>query len=527
MTNYNRYIYITLLAVLGLSAETSAQTTPPSQQPASQKTQYAPRLVVSITIDQLRTDFLEAFAPLYCSQGFKMLLSKGLVFSNASYPFMPIDRASATATLATGVVPYYHTVVGERWLDHQTLRPVYCTTDKNTADNILSSTLGDELKVATQGMATVYAIAPFRDAAILSAGHAADGAFWISDENGQWTTSQYYTNAMPQWLLTFNQLHSPGQTLGQTSWEPVIQLSGTFNYYQHVGNQTPFKHKFSGQRRFREFKASGMVNASVTDMAQQCISSTMMGTDRITDLLCLTYYAGNYDHKAMTDCQMELQDTYVRLDREIARLITTIQQRVGAEHVLFVLTSTGYSDEESADYGKYRIPSGTLYMNRTANLLNMYYGAIWGQGRWVETCFLNQIVLNHKLLESKRVSLAVASQRAQEFLSQLSGVRNVYTSQQLITSTSEQIIKVRNGFNPERCGDILVEVAPGWRLANEDNQDNMLSRASFTQFPIIVFGAGTKAGRVSDHVTVDRIAPTIARSIRIRAPNACSAEPLF
>ena len=166
-------------------------------------------------------------------------------------------------------------------------------------------------------------------------------------------------------------------------------------------------------------------------------------------------------------------------------------------------------------------------MNRAANLLNMYYGAIWGQGRWVETCFLNQIFLNHKLLESKRVSLAVASQRAQEFLSQLSGVRNVYTSQQLITSTSEQIIKVRNGFNPERCGDILVEVAPGWRLANEDNQDNMLSRASFTQFPIIVFGAGTKAGRVSDHVTVDRIAPTIARSIRIRAPNACSAEPLF
>jgi hypothetical protein len=294
-----------------------------------------------------------------------------------------------------------------------------------------------------------------------------------------------------------------------------------------VGDQTPFKHKFSGQRRMREFKASGMVNACVTELAQQCVSSGMMGTDRVTDLLSVTYYAGNYDHKAMTDCQMELQDTYVRLDREIARLITTLQQRLGADHVLFVITSTGYSDEESTDYGKYRVPTGTFYINRTANLLNMYYGALWGQGRWVETCFQNQIYLNHKLLESKRVSLAQATQRAQEFLSGVSGVRNVYTSQQLITSINDQTTKVRNGFNPERCGDILIEVAPGWRLYNEDNQDNLLSRASFTQFPIIIFGAGTKAQRITDHVTVDRIAPTIARSIRIRAPNACSAEPLY
>ena len=533
MTHYNRYLYITLLAVLGLSPEALAQQkdtlTAARTQPAAQKakTKYAPRLVVSIAIDQLRTDYLDAFAPLYGTHGFKRLLSQGVVFTNASYPFTPIDRASAIATLSTGVTPYYHSVVGERWLDQQTLRPVFCTGEKNTPDNIITSTLGDELKVSTQGKALVYAVAPFRDAAVLSAGHAADGAFWIDDKTGLWTTSDYYSKEIPSWLLTVNSLRSPSETAVKTPWEPVIQLSGTFNYYQHIGDQTPFKHKFTGQRRFVQFKASGMVNASVTDLAQQCISSCQMGIDRVTDLLSVTYYAGNYDHKAMTDCQMELQDTYVRLDREIGRLIQTVEQRIGKEHVLFVITSTGYSDEESADYATYRVPTGTFYINRMANLLNMYYGAIWGTGHWVETCFQNQIYLNRKMLESKRISLADATQRAQEFLSQISGVRNVYTSQQLIASTSEHIMKVRGGFNPERCGDILIEVAPGWRLQNEDNQDNLLSRASFTQFPVIIMGDGLKAERITDHVTVDRIAPTIARSIRIRAPNACSAEPLL
>lgn len=229
----------------------------------------------------------------------------------------------------------------------------------------------------------------------------------------------------------------------------------------------------------------------------------------------------------MSECQLELQDTYMRLDRELARLITTIEQRLGAEHVMFVVTSTGYSDTESSAYDQYRIPTGTFYMNRTSNLLNMYFGAIWGQGRWVETCFGSQLFLNHKLLESKRVSLTDAGQRAQEFLSQLSGVRNVYTGLQLLTSTSELTQKIRAGYNPERCGDIIIEVSPGWKLQNEDTQQTQLQRASFIQFPIIFYGAGIEADTINSQVTVDRIAPTIAKSIRIRAPNACMSEPLF
>lgn len=514
----NKYIYITLLAILGITPEMMAQN----------NIQHAPRLVVNITIDQLRSDYLEAFSPLYGADGFKKLLQQGLVFYNSNFPFSPIDRASATASVATGTTPYYHSIVGEKWLNRETLCPVYCAGEDMKPDGLSTSTIGDELKVATEGKAKVFSIAPFDDAAIMSAGHAADGAFWIDDRNGLWCTSPYYALQLPAWLLLFNETQSPAWDKTRQSWEPAFELSGKFNYFQHSANaQKPFKHKFSGANRIAQLKTSGIINAYVTDMASRCVAQEALGGDRVTDYLTVNYYAGTFNHQPVSECQIELQDTYVRLDSEVGRLVSEVQEIVGEENVLFVITSTGYSDAESADYEKYRIPTGTFYMNRSANLLNMYLGAIWGQGRYIESCFHNQMFLNQKLLESKRISLTDACQRAQEFLTQLSGVRNVYSSLQLLTSTSEQILKVRNGYNPTRCGDILIEVSSGWKLFNEDNQDTQLSRASFIQFPIIFYGAGTQAGRINDHVTADRIAPTIAKSIRIRAPNACSSEPLF
>ena len=406
-----RYISLTLLAAF-------SATGGKSEVPLTVKS--APKLVVNIAIDQLRTDYLEAFAPLYCNEGFRMLLAKGRVYENASYPFSPIDRASAIAAISTGTTPYYNSIVSARWLDKETLRPVHCvddskyggylTQDCSSPKNMSTSTIGDELKVSTDGTAVVYAVAPFRDAAVLSAGHAADGALWIDNDNGFWCSSNYYFKSNPSWIQAFNNLHA--NDIGNKDWEPANLLSGNFSYFMSGGAQKPFKHSFSGEHRYRQYKASGLVNESVTDMALQCVSTNAMGSDNITDLLNVTYYAGNFDHKTVSECQMELQDTYVRLDQEIARLVRELEHRLGAQHVLFVLTSTGYSDEETTDYAKYNIPTGTFYINRTANLLNMYFGALWGPSQYVEACFGTQIFLDHKQLEQKRVSFSEAAIRA-------------------------------------------------------------------------------------------------------------------
>lgn len=455
----NRYIYITLLSILGFNAETYAQVVV-----------QAPRLVVSITIDQLRTDYLETYAPLYSNDGLKRLLTDGKVFINGAYNFTPVDRASAIASLHTGTVPYYNGITAEEWLDKQTLRPQNCVRDQKIGYSpqfLGTSTISDELKMATNGVAKVFSFAPTADAAILSAGHAADGAAWVS--NGKWATTTYY-RPINQWLSGYTRLFLPGTD----------------------------------------------VNKAVTDAALKCLEQAGVGNDDKTDLLSLTYEAGR---------QME---SYVELDRQMALLLNGIERQIARDRVLFVITGTSSrEEEEESNQERYRIPTGTFYINRTANLLNMYLGAIFGSAKYVEFCHKNHIYFNHQLLRQKNIHLGEICSRSQEFLLQLSGVRNVYTANQLLTSDSYLLESIRNGFNVEKCGDLIIDIAPGWKLINEDTLEKSISRSAHVPFPIIIYGAGTKAERIQTPVTVDRIAPAVARAIRIRAPNACSSEPLF
>ena len=162
----------------------------------------SPKLVVTLTIDQLRTDYMEAFSSLYGERGFKRLLREGKVFRQMEYSFNVTDRASAMAALYTGTTPSMNGIIAERWFDPKTLRPKNCVddsafmgnyTDQNTAPTqLLTSTFADELKIATKNAALVYAIAPFRDAAVLSAGHSGNGAFWLNHATGKWCGTTYY-----------------------------------------------------------------------------------------------------------------------------------------------------------------------------------------------------------------------------------------------------------------------------------------------------------------------------------------------
>lgn len=466
----NRYITAILIAL-----STTGQ---------AQSLQSAPKLVVNIAIDQLRTDYIEAFAPLYGSNGLKRLLSEGRVYEAASYPFEPIDRASAIASMVTGASPYYNGIVSTQWLERETLRPVNCTDDSRYIDSparLYCSTIGDELKVATNGNAIIYSIASEKDAAILSAGHAADGAIWIDSQNGTFTTSSYYSKKAQKWLEAYKNVYS--------------------------------------QRTEDE----ATKNLAIVQAAKECISANAMGRDGITDMLFVTLSAKG---KSPKNWQLDIENVYRKLDKVIGDLVQGIEEKVGRQNVLFVLTSTGYTDEENVDYSKYRIPTGTFFINRTASLLNIYLGAIYGQGHYVEACFHNEIYLNHKLIEQKRLSLTEVLSRCQEFLILNAGVRDVYTSTRLLAAANN-IQKIRLGHNPAISGDIIIEVAPGWQLYNEDNQEKYTSRASLVPFPIIIYGACTKPEHITMPVSVDRIAPTIAKCIRIRAPNACKSEPLF
>lgn len=408
----NKYLYITLLSVLALHAEAQGQ----------KGTRQVPKLVVNITIDQLRSDYLELFAPTYGTDGFLRLMEQGVVFEQASYPFRDIDQASAISSVVSGTTPFYHTITGEQWIDRASLRPV-----TPTPSDLAVSTIGDELKIATNGRGKVFAIAPTKTIAELAGGHAPNNVYRNSYGRKKWTSTD------------------------------------------------------------------------ITTQALQSISQESLGQDSIPDLLLLTYEAGGQD-----------QQTYQQLDQEIARLVSQTETQVGKGNTLYVITSTGYCEENSTNYKIYHIPSGTFYINRTANLLNMYFGGLWGSGKYVETYFKNQLYLNTQLLESKRITITDATQRAKEFLLQSAGVKSVDI----------------HLFETHR-GDLTIHLAPGWQLSDENTNQTEKAKVDLAFFPIIVFSSGIQSARVQAPVTVDRIAPSIAKAIRIRAPNASNALPLF
>lgn len=464
-----------------------------------------PKMIVNITVDQLTTEGLQNSMSQLSERGLKRLLREGTVYQNVSYPFTPIDKASAITAFLTGTTPYYNGIIGNTWFNRKTGKLQSCvddpsmqgiyTTDKVSAHHILTSTIGDEMKIASKGQSIVFGVSDDKMAAVLTAGHAGNGAIWRDHYNGGWCSSSYYFKTAPSWLTQYN-----NSRVTDKKKQTVITTS-----------------------------------AETTNMALLCVNNEQMGKDAITDLLHVTYDVAvptvveNKKKKHATESTWESRQLqrYQEIDHEVGRLVDSIEYKIGKQNVIFFITSTGHADEPANDYQQYRIPTGTFYINRTANLLNMFLGAIYGSDKYVEGCSRNQIYLNLQLLEQKRLNITEILNRSQSFLLQCEGIRNVYTSERLLTTAqgNEQII--RNGFSPETSGQLLVEIAPGWNLSNENTNENYQINSRAISFPVIIYGTGIKKETINTPVTIDRLAPTIAKSIHIRAPNACSALPLF
>ncbi|MDR0894201.1 MAG: alkaline phosphatase family protein [Prevotellaceae bacterium] len=490
-----------------------------------------PRLVVTLTIDQLRSDYMEAFSSLYGEKGFKRLLREGMVYRQVDFPFTGVDRASAIAAIYSGTTPSMNGIIGRYRMDVATLRTVNCVddsafmgnyTDENSSPNqLLTSTVADELKIATRNRGMVYAIAPTRDAAVLAAGHAGNGAFWLNENTGKWCSTTYYSE-FPWWVSQYNERRSPDYRIRDMVWEPMFPVN-TYTFLPEW-RDTPFKYKFDNERtnKFRRLIASPYINDEVNMLVEELLDKSTIGKDDTPDLLALTYYAGNYNHNSTQECAMEMQDTYARLDRTLASLLELLERKVGLHNLLFCITSTGYVDNDASDLGLYRIPGGEFYLNRCAALLNMYLMATYGEGQYVETYYDRQIYLNHELIEKKQIDPGEIQDRSADFLMQFSGVNEAWSAHRLLQGLWSPVIgRVRNSYHRRRSGDIIIDVLPGWTLVDEQTNTNRVVRHIATPAPLILLGGNIKAQKINTAVSILRIAPTLASAMRIRAPNAC------
>ncbi|WP_165041221.1 alkaline phosphatase family protein [Dysgonomonas sp. ZJ709] len=514
---------VAVLTITSIQAQTSVRETP--------------KLIIGITIDQLRGDYLELFQGTFTERGFKRLLSEGLVYQNIKFEFPNLDDASAITTIYTGATPFYHGIVGNKKYQVAKQQEVSTFDDTNFIGNytqdkvsplaIKSSTITDELKVASQGGSDVYSFAPNASQALITAGCAGNSAFWVEDYSGKWASSTYYKNFY--WVVDQENRSTTSYAVRAWNmmWSPLLNAADykAFPYSRTAS----FQHSLGADKEtYKLFKQTPIVNESVTDIATKLLVKAELGKRINPDFLSLTYYAGNYPN--IEDYSIELQDTYARLDRDIEKLLDEVDKTVGLRNTLIFVTSTGYYNSNSKDTKDLNLAGGTFYVNRCEALLNMYLMAIYGKdNQWVDKYYNGQIYLNRKLIKDKNISLREIQQKAAEFVTEFSGVQEVYTSHQILHGEWNPVMEYyKNGFTRETSGDLFVEIQPGYKIVNEQDASfkEKQVRNNAVICPVIFFGNGIKPQKIKRTIKATEIAPTVTHIMRIRSPNAATDEAL-
>ncbi len=522
--NHWKQFFASLLSVLSIAS---------AQSQTQEQGSSTPKLVIGITIDQLRGDYLQYCMQTFGEKGFKRLLNGGLVYSNIQYDFPNINYASAIATIYTGTNPFYHGITGCKKFDFEKKKEIPVLYDSGylgnyTSENLspkalASSTITDELKIASGGRSVAYAISPQSAEAIISGGHAANAVFWLEDYNGKWATSTYYKD-IPWYVERVNSTESVAGKIGNYSWTPALS---SYNAFPYSKLSVSDKHSFYGNDTYLQFKTSPFINTEITQLAGKVLQYEDFGKMAYPAMLSLTYYAGDFKETTNKEFSWEIQDTYYRLDKEIEELLGFIEKYVGIKNTLIFVTSTGYFETPSNNPDVVQ-PTGMFYPNRCTALLNIYLMSVYGQGNWVEGFYQNQIYLNRKLIEDKQIPLGEIQRKAAEFTIQFSGVQDVSTfSETLYGNWNEAVERFRNGTYNGITGDIIIELKPGWLLVDDQNAaKSKYIRNNAVISPLIFFGHKIEPKRIHRTVKATQIAPSVTHVLRIRPPNAAKELPL-
>ena len=505
-----------------------------------QAQQQAPKLLVYITIDQLRGDYIDYFYHTFGERGFKRLMNEGAVYHNIQFEFTNVEQASAYATLFTGTNPCDHGITGNLIYEFNRDREVSTFFDPDYLGNftrenyspkkLFASTIGDELKLASQGDSEVYSIALDAESAIISAGHAANAAFWIDNYTGKWATTTYY-RGVPWYIDRYNNSNeSITVRMNSMTWQPILPVN-QYVAFPYVQDKVTFNHVFRANTVdcYPRIKSSPFGNKEVNRLVFQFLEYAALGTRPNPDMIAITYYSGNYFDNMDKEYSYEIQDLYIQLDKDIEELLDALDNKVGLQNTLIVMSGTGYFKAKEVYPAGLQFGGGEFYPNRCLSLLNMYLMAVYGQKGWVKGYYSNQIYLNRKTIEDENLDLAAFQKKAADFLSDFSGVARVTTDMELRSGIwNNDMAEFYKGTHFAGRGDLIISLQPGWKINSEKPGEKVQNiRNNAVQTPLIFMGAGIKPQRIYRDVKATEVAPTITHILRIRPPNACKHIPLY
>lgn len=519
-------------------------------QPSKASDQAIPKLVLVISVDQMRTDYLTRFWNKFQAGGFKKLVEEGTVCSNSQLDLHVQKISTGTATLFTGVYPATHGIVSDSWYDRLKKKEINCITDdyyitvgsdskegERSAAKLLSPTIGDLIKINTRNKSKVFSIALNDVSAVLSAGHAANGAYWFDTQNGNMISSSYYVDIFPEWVRQFNEKQF-AKTYTQRDWTTLLPVKSyeeslADDYVLEKGyydkwNTFPYSMKKLKEKAgsYKFLKTTPFGNTIIRDFATNLILEENLGKDEYPDFLAVTFSSMDYENNSFGPASVEMEDTYLRLDQDIASLLDFIDKRIGKGNALVVLTST-CSSVYPVDYMKeeFNMPVGTFSPESAIALLKSFLNITYGQGDWIEVVGDQQLYFNRELLEKRNVSLAEIQTKTANFINQFEGVKIALpsTSFEQGDYTKGQLAVIANSYNFKRSGDVLYQLEDGWqpvfkyqRTIYNDNSN----------IPLIFSGNSVKHTHVRGKTRGEDIVPTILEILNIPVPDHCSGNIL-
>ena len=491
------------------------------------------RLVMVLNVEQMRTDYINRYWNKFREDGFRRLVNQGATCANTSMNLHVQKTVVGVPTLFTGAYPKRHGIVNESWYDRlkqkeiNALRDDYFITvgsdskeGQLSSKELLSPTIGDVLKLNTAGISKVFSVALNASSAVFSAGHAADGAYWLDSETGNMISSSYYVDLFPDWVRDFNNKKF-AELYTDRNWETLLPESSyeeslEDDYILEKGfynrwNTFPYNVKRLKERAgsFKILKAIPFGNTLVKDFAVSLIEKEELGEDQVPDLLAVSFSSMDYENGSYGPNSVEMQDVYLRLDQEIANLLNYIDQNIGIENTLIVLTSA-CSSTYPVEYleEEFRMPVGYISPESMVALLKSYLNITFGQDEWIEFVSEQQIYLNRELIEKKDLLLEDVQEKAASFINQFEGIKLAMPASKFEQGDYQksQLAMISNSFNFKRSGDVLYMLEDGWQPKYKYKRTIYNDH---TRIPMIWFGDGISNKRILGKVEAVDMVPTI------------------
>jgi predicted AlkP superfamily pyrophosphatase or phosphodiesterase len=511
-----------------------------------------PRLVVGIVVEELKFDQLEKFRDKLGESGIKKLINEGTYFKNASFEYMLTQSAPGHATISTGAEPSFHGITSDDWYVPLKNELINCTKDLavnsvggsfesglHSPVNLLVSTFSDELQMSTNRKSKVFGIGLRESSAIFSAGHAANAAYWFDNTTGTWMSSTYYINSMPGWVNDFNAMKYSDTYLNSTwnLFKPANYYSDCLpdsnSYEAGFNNINYFPYdlkKIRSKKDYSLLRETPFGNSLTANFAIKLMQSEKLGKDDVTDYLSVCFSATDYIGHRFGPSSVEMGDAILRLDDDIKNLLTFLNDSIGKRNVLVYFTASHGISEIPAVLEKNRIPSGYFKQNQALQLLRSYLNAVYGEGNWVKGYSEKQVFLNRTLIEDARLSLDDVQKKVARFLVQFTGVEAAYPYSAFEANDfgNGNLKRIINNFSPQRSGDVIVTLNPGWIEKDSESVTNHNSPYEYdSHVPLIWYGWTVNRLTVTRKVNMTDIAATLSTLCKISYPNACTGEPMF